>query len=409
MKSQATAPSLKAVQAALRKITEHFAMELAQPSQTQPDWSDFEWHAARAVTAMHGVSSLLVTTLRWQGPAEWQTFLGEQRQHTERRHQRIAELLHLVDDSTRAGGVAAIALKGAALYSLGLYSAGQRPMADIDLLVRKEDVEPTSRLLENLGYHATHTNWRHRSFSPADAASHANLGEHADNYLKIELHEQISEPLPVRKAALTHFLDSTQPSPGLNPYPSNAALMAHLLLHAAGGMVTRSLRLLHLHDIVLLAGRMTQEDWLALAQWHENDHEPWWALPPLALAAHYYPGAIPTSALQTLARYCPRRLGSIVRRVRLTDVSLSNLWIEALPGIGWSRSVGEATQYIVNRIFPDREKVSQRKYLAGAEPGFSQSPWAHFSQGTRVLRWLISRPPRPSTMYAVRACLDSSV
>jgi Uncharacterised nucleotidyltransferase len=407
MNSSVTAPSLKVVQAALRKITEHLAKELAQPSQTRPDWSELEWRTARAVAAMHGVSSLLATTLRWQGPAGWQTFLEEQRQHTERRHQRIAELLLLLDNATRGSGIPAMALKGAALYSLGLYSAGQRPMADVDLLVRKEDVELTTSLLQPLGYHATHSNWRHRSFSPIDTNPRANLGEHADNYLKIELHERISEPLPMRKAVLTHFLGGTRASPGLNPYPSNAALMAHLLLHAAGGMVTRSLRLLHLHDIVLLAGRMTGEEWLALAQWPENDNEPWWALPPLALAAHYYPGAIPIPALQALARYCPPRLCSIVPGIRLTDVSLSSLWIEALPGIGWSRSVGEAAQYIFNRIFPDQEKISQRKYLATSEPGFSQNRWAHFSQATRILRGLISRPPRPATMYAVRASLDS--
>jgi Uncharacterised nucleotidyltransferase len=406
MTSNATVPSLKAVQAALRKTTEHLANELARPSRTRPDWSDFEWRTARAVAAMHGVSSLLATTLRWQGPPEWQAFLEEQRRQTELRHERIQALLQLLDTNARAAGVPAIALKGAALYSLGIYGAGQRPMADVDLLVRDEHTEPTSRVLESLGYHETHSDWRHRSFAPTNATLGANLGEHADNYLKIELHERICEPLPARKAQLTHFLEGTLPSPGLNPYPSNAALMAHLLLHAAGGMVGRSLRLLHLHDIALLARRMRVGDWLALGQWHENANQPWWAVPPLVLTSHYYAGAIPTSALQALTPCCPRRLRWSADRARLTDVSLSKLWIEAFPGIGWARSASEAALYIAKRIRPDPSAISQRKTLAQSEPGHAQSAWAHLNQGTRILRWLTSKPPRPATMYAVRASLD---
>ncbi len=299
MTSNAAGPSLPAVQAALRRTTEHFANELARPSQARPDWSDFEWCMARAVAAMHGISPLLATTLRWQGPAEWQTFLDEQRQHTERRQQRIQALLRLIDDDTRVAGIPAIALKGAALHSLGLFRAGERPMADVDLLVREQDFERTSRLLEGLGYHETHSSWRHRSFTPADATLRTNLGEHADNYLKIELHERICEPLPVKITTLSHFLADGSPAPGLNPYPSNAALMAHLLLHAAGSMVKRSLRLINLHDIALLARRMPEDEWVTLAQW--------WALPPLLLTAHYYAGAYPIGHVAgcLAGRACP--------------------------------------------------------------------------------------------------------
>ncbi len=50
--------------------------ELAQPGEAAPDWSDFEWQLARAVAAMHGVSPLLATQLKWQGPPRWQPFLA---------------------------------------------------------------------------------------------------------------------------------------------------------------------------------------------------------------------------------------------------------------------------------------------------------------------------------------------
>src|ERR1700736_5319783 len=89
----------------LRKITETLAAELACSTQRAPDWSDFEWKIARAVSAMHGVSPLLSKTLRWQGPVGWMTFLEEQRIHTATRHIRIAELLQRIDERGRAAGI----------------------------------------------------------------------------------------------------------------------------------------------------------------------------------------------------------------------------------------------------------------------------------------------------------------
>jgi hypothetical protein len=128
-------PEPVALDRTLRKITEVLAQELACPTQAVPDWSDFEWIMARAVAAMHGVSPLLSRALRWQGPAGWTRFLEEQRAHTATRHARIAELLLRLDQRAREAGVAAVALKGVALHAFGVYQAGERPMADVDLLV----------------------------------------------------------------------------------------------------------------------------------------------------------------------------------------------------------------------------------------------------------------------------------
>src|SRR5687767_4461362 len=85
-------PPLKAVQAALRETTEHLASELARPTTVAPDWSENEWLIARAAASMHGVSSLLARTLRWQGPACWGRFLSEQKAHTAYRHARVQQM-----------------------------------------------------------------------------------------------------------------------------------------------------------------------------------------------------------------------------------------------------------------------------------------------------------------------------
>jgi hypothetical protein len=52
-------PPLATVAAVLRATTEHLADELADLQAAAPNWSEFEWRAARAVAAMHGLSGLL--------------------------------------------------------------------------------------------------------------------------------------------------------------------------------------------------------------------------------------------------------------------------------------------------------------------------------------------------------------
>jgi Uncharacterised nucleotidyltransferase len=409
MRPGSTVPPLKVVQAALRKTTERLACELANPTQAAAQWSEFEWHTARAVSAMHGVSALLARHLRWEGPSEWQSFLVEQRAHIEKRQQRLHRLLDELSAQAGAAQIPFVALKGAALHSLGLYSCGERPMADLDILVRAADVDRTARILQGLGFSERAAYWRHRSFSPADESTRSNLGEHADNYIKIELHERIREALPLRKAELSDFIFPVDPRPGLNPYPSNAALMAHLLLHAAGGMVSRSLRLLNLHDIALLAARMSAADWEKIVRLEDNGTGPWWALPPLLLTSRYYTEAIPESVRAALKPSCPRLLRWSMQRRRLSDVSLSFLWIEAFPGIGWSRSAREMAQYIGKRVRPDTQMMSTRRSLATSEPGLAANPWTHLRQHSRILRWVASKPPRPATMYAIRAALEVRV
>ncbi len=173
------------------KRPELLAYELAQPTESVPEWSDFEWRIARAVAAMHGVSPLLSRALRWQGPAEWRRFLVQQQEQTAARHVRIAELLRLIDRQARDSGICVIALKGAELHAMGLYVAGERPMADVDLLVRAADKEAAGRMLESLDFHESFAVRRHSVFTKRDYAVTRSLGEHADNGLKIELHERI--------------------------------------------------------------------------------------------------------------------------------------------------------------------------------------------------------------------------
>ena len=310
-----------------------------------------------------------------------------------------------IDDAAREARLPAMALKGAALHAIGLYAPGDRPMADIDLLVRGRDVERMDTLLRELGYECSFVVWKHRVDKPAQSPAVTGLGEHRDAPISIELHTRIHERLPVSLVDITDTVFPAKPRHGLNPYPSHGALMGHLLLHAAGNVCGRSLRLLHLNDIALLSTRMTATDWDAV--W--NGERPWWAWPVLRLVARYYRNAIPAEVLERSRRDCPRWLRLASGRQTLSGVSCSELWLHALPGVEWSRSPREVLRYLRRRFRPDGDAERERKDMARTQLWLQGQAWVTMPHGRRLLKRLTHAVPRMDTLYVVRAALDDSI
>jgi Uncharacterised nucleotidyltransferase len=399
-----------ALEGALYRTTERLAAELASPTPAAPEWTQSEWLMARAVAAIHGITPILGLVLPWEGPEGWNEFLRKESVRELRRRRRIGELLRLVDEQLRAVEVPAVALKGAALYDAGLYGQGERPMADVDVLVRRCHLKRTSQALEALGFQESLRTWKNREFSAGEGGALWLPQEPGEDPIKIDLHERICEMLPARIVDISRFMFPDELSPGLNRYASRASLIAHLVLHAAGAIVERALRLIQLHDIALLAAVARDEDWAEVLRIGESRRAPWWAFPPLALTDRYYPGRIPRWVLNSAGSSCPAILSRISARQRLSDVSLSFPWVQAFPGIAWARSPTEALEYIVKRVVSDGEQVSMRARAVKSVPGLSASErrWLAVSQGERIVRWLVSHPARSLTMRAVRSAFGES-
>ena len=397
-------PPLKTVRAGLAQATEALAEALAlvRPDSAIPAWNALDWQLASAVVAAHGVGPLLDRFSTWQH-VPWRRFLGEQRAHVAARHRRIETLLGRIDAAARLAGIPVMALKGAALHTLGLYVPGDRPMADIDLLVRDADRERMGTLLRELGYEGTYAGWKHGVFKPVEARPVWSLGEHRDTPVNIELHSHIHERLPVSIVDVTDTVFPARPHPGLNAYPSHGALMAHLLLHAAGNVSGRTVRLIHLNDIALLATRMAQGDWDTL--WSQG--KPWWAWPVLRLVARYYRDTIPDGVLEQARRDCPRWLRLVSHRQTLTTVSCSDLWLQTMPGVEWSRSPREVVRYLRRRLRPDDEARQERNDMVRTQLWLQGQSWVTMSQGRRLLMKLTRAIPRMDTLYVVRAAMSA--
>ena len=394
-------PPFRALETALGATTERLAHELAAPTLIAPEWTQFEWGIARAVAAMQGISGLLARGLRWRGPADWSKFLVEQEQQTQLRQQRVAEICSRLDASMRRRGICVIALKGAALHDIGVYRPGERPMGDVDLLIRPLDVDAVAGAIAELGYREAYATRRHRVFEPDEPARLAAFGEHAGNPLQIEVHTHVAEGLPIRAVDITSDLWPRTAVPGLNRYSSTAMLMKHLLLHAAGNMRSRALRGIQLHDIALLAGRMNAEDWRSLIAGGVNSR--WWMLPPLLLTARYYGDVFPADLMNVLRRDCPALLRRIAGRHALKDVSWSKIRIQAFPGMEWVRSPKEAAMFAKSRIWPSHRALTELR-IGAVHGGVDRVvPWYGQSHPVRILRWIFSRPPRVQTMRVLLA------
>lgn len=400
-------PPLKRIKAGLRDATEALALELAQPGTATPDWDALQWRLASAAAAAHGVSPMLRGRCRWQY-APWQRFLCDQHVHVESRQRRIAAILERIDAGARATGLPLIALKGSALHAMGLYAPGDRPMADIDLLAREDDAGAAVAVLQSLGYAESYAQWKHRVFKPVGSQPVHALGEHCDTPVSIELHVRIQERLPVSTVDVTERILPRAMRPGLNGYASIGALMAHLLLHAAGGICSRSLRLMHLHDIALLSARMHASDWRELLA-KRDGASAWWALPALHLVDRYYPGVLPAGVPEQLAGDCPPLLRAVSRRQTMTRVSCSELWLHPLAGLEWSRSAGDVVRHLEHRLRPTQEAVQERADMLRTQLYLQGQEWPRMGRARRAIGWLLRPVPRMDMLYAVRAAMESPV
>jgi hypothetical protein len=398
--------SLEALQRALRRATEALAEELGCPGTPVPEWSEGEWAVARAVAAIHGVSPLLASTARWQGPPAWTQFLAEQKAHTERRFLRIQQVLRLLDSRARESGIAICPLKGAALHALGVYCPGERPMADIDLLVPEPQAERCARLLAGMNFSESHQTWKHRVFSRPDDPAASALGEHADNGLKIELHSRIAEELPRRLVDITTSVLPASVQPGLNAYPSRAGLLLHLLLHTAGALVFREARLLQLNDIARLTSSMRAADLEQLPRLAAGTTggSLWWAFPPLALVNRYY-ACVPQGLLQRASADCHWALRRAYGRVALAEVSFSNLWMSAFPAIHWARSPRAMLEYAAARMLHDRKALHAGPTNAIVPTTVRDGEPSQLSQAQLITGWILRRQGRRATLQPVRAAL----
>jgi hypothetical protein len=401
--TRAALPPFRVIEAALRLTTERLVREIAAPAERAPDWNEFEWAVARAACSIHGISALLASRLRWRGPAEFHAFLATQHERSLQRHRKIGGLLGQLHEVLGGAGIPFIPLKGSALRELGVYLPGERPQGDVDLLLHADHLPACRELLVNVGYRFQYASSRHDVYVPAAGAAQVEFGEHPDNPLYIELHTRVAEYLPVESVDISASICPVFESPGAGAYASRAALMRHTCLHTAGNMRANAMRFIQLHDIARLSRIMAVADWRELIGEGSTRNCSWWLFPPLVLAARYLPGSVPNEVLAALRLLCPRRLCERYEKVSIYEVSWSNLRIPALPGHEWARTLGDTLRFARSRLFPARAARDDLAAATAVAPHLTKARWYGVSHAERILRWMVSQPPRVQTLWVVSA------
>ena len=209
--------------------------------------SDLDWNALCRVAYVEGVAPLLYHIARAQDllPPSVKQNLRLIYYHNAGRNLFLFHKLKGVVGHLMAEGVPVILLKGAALAKTVYRNASVRPMVDLDLLVRREDVSTALHVLTSLDYETipSHTYW--------DAVVLHKQGQ-VDTVF--DVHWGLFLSFYYQHAIPMDWFWQTARSVGmgdasawvLGPEAQVLHLCGHLLLHHSDG---EGFRLLGLHDV----------------------------------------------------------------------------------------------------------------------------------------------------------------
>lgn len=260
----------------------------ANQEDLEPDWA-----TAKYVCRVHGVAPLLYQKLRAAGGIEpvFMEWLHRQYQFNAQRIAKMqAELATILQQFGRCN-LPLMPLKGSILAAHYYEEAAWRPMADLDLLIRPEDVEAAKLLLTQLGYEQQVVYWKHIEFvKPANRQVVSLEYEHPDNPRGLELHLYCRETFGGPTIDLTDLMwqYSTQTSLFGQPtrLPEPDVLWLHLLVHATYHIWQGRGRLIHLMDLVLLRPHLQNPTRLL------ETIDPRYIYPALCLLQKYFPNPL---------------------------------------------------------------------------------------------------------------------
>ena len=266
----------------------------------------------------------------------------------------------------KKAGIETILLKGAVLAPLIYQDSLQRPLADLDLLIRPQDVAASRDIMLNqLGY-------RYYSRSAEDEVylrgeRQANIWA-PDNVHPVEVHFTLREEYAGIGYELAEVIWRES---GERPYwqnttariPNPAALLLHVCAHTTSDWIIQRGRLMHIDDIRQLCAAMQPADW----QTFDRLVQPGTArfiYPALAFVGKYTQLDIPANTLKSLRENCPPALLHWLAQTELAEASESNPTNRS--GIGldiarWlARSRLDMIRFWLRSFFPRRYNLAKR-------------------------------------------------
>jgi hypothetical protein len=357
---------------------------LSDPHPLSIDLSADEWQTLTDLAIRHGVAPLVHrSTCDFPGVPEWASE-RLRRQHVAwgwKNGLVLAELVGIFSAAER-GGIRLIALKGAALIARVYEDPALRPLGDIDLLLRREDVERLVPILAHVGF------TRSESRLPLSfyLRHHFSLPFHKPGRppIQLDLHWDIVDRFRAERPNLDRLWEGrSEVAVGGGRIATFALgdLLLHAALHfaihvpyvdalaadpAAALALVRSpnphARLLWVVDLVALARRVPLEELVEVTR-HERLQSA--VRPVLGLLNQLAPQAELAAALEQLGAV--DRVGaysSVLRRV--LEIPSGRLH-RVLHNVMGGTLIRPTRLLVVHRLLiPPRERISQRITLWSA-------------------------------------------
>jgi hypothetical protein len=369
-------PSLSEFQPVIAEITESLVGIVCGKNKADclPAWTPEQWRYAKVVASIQGIAPLLHHAgAGANGSNEWRDFVVEQYRLNTLRNQRVFGLLDCVLAKTHAHGAQVMPLKGVVLARLLYTDEGLRPMSDIDLFAHTGQLASAQAAIEEAGFIFADRSDREISYVYPPNSVVSWIGEHPDNPIKLELHLRVANRLRQEDYDITRVI-AQNGNAAYGGYPSWAAMMFHLLHHAAAHLSECGLRFIHLYDIHLLARRFSKQDWSALRDLLDRHDCLWWAHGPLALLQRYFPGDAPGWIMQASHAAAPERLRRASARWTITQVSYCNLSSRyVLQRMAWMRTNRSLLFYCASYLSDSASRFADRLLARLASNGRAET------------------------------------
>lgn len=378
-------------------------------------WDDDIWETARWAIQIHGIGPLLDRAFGGQAEAavlqpRLRTYLADQRRLSGERVVLLLQDLVELLDAAHDAAIQVLPMKGSLLATQYYPEPGLRPMNDLDILIHPSDEKRMVALLAKLGYQPVLRSPQHLGFArPENYGPTVSWdGEHPANPRHIDLHMHIHERLwGIQYDLTTHVWADSKPG-DLMGAPARlmgpAALLHHLAVHATGDLISRWIRLLHLHDIALVAPKVTDNGWQRIIASVRAQREERYLYPALALTTQYYP-LIPEAVLKALRPGVPPALLKYLDTISIEQVSFCNPAASTVAEkLRWFRPGREQLSAIFNLLAPKPSDLA----LSSAPMSHSTPLRGYIHHYAQLIGWIARRVRRmPRDRLASYAALAS--
>lgn len=331
-------------------------------------WQHDEWQIAGWVAYWQNAIPWLAERIRQSGaivPAEFARDINAIEAGSRERTRRMLDDAVEFGQAFKSEDIQIILFKGAALAAAYYPDPSSRPLADLDVLIRKQDLRRCVEILAELGYCFFSRSAEDEVFLRGQRKE--NIWA-ANNVHPVEVHYTLREEyagigynLAEEMWANSRLAPFWRGSEALLPQPST--LLHHVCAHATSDWLIQRGRLMQIDDIRKICAKMDEAEWQRFA----GSVPPTGArfvYPVLAFAARYAHLNIPHPILETLRASCPAKLLEWIETTELSDNSETNPGDRSALGLAVARRLSNSpvdrAHFWLRSLFPRRWNLSKR-------------------------------------------------